>query len=253
MLEEVEKKISNADNVSKSEITDKIKSEHSERYDQMIVSGEIERNDVLYINYKAQYLNLSTQKIVFAMTQDVSLDFQTYCAGGEGLHGEVSKLNDNVIRVIKDSKALIAEKSMGDSSEPDSLKKTPTLQYLSKGFMDSKDSAATDDPSKATEENSVFGSISKILNEPIGGSNENDDDDDDYEDVFETIDWFSASVGGELESTQYEYVKNKCFKNLEFEYNGDLISKKQPLFFVPYLTKSEDCKVCRNRRIKMSW
>ncbi|MCE2713492.1 MAG: hypothetical protein LW688_13295 [Cryomorphaceae bacterium] len=247
MQDSVEKKISDADNISKSEITDKIKSEHSDRYDQMIVSSEIERNDVLYINYKAQYLNLSTQKIVFAMTEDVSLDFHAHCTGGEGAHGEVSELSDSVIRVIKDSKALIAEKSMGDGGEPSSLKNAQTLQFLSKGFMDSKEAAATEDPAKAKEESSVFGSISKILNEPIGGSDDDDDDDDDddYEDVFETIDWFGPSAGGELESSQYEYVKNRSFKNLTFEYNGDTLSKKQPLFFVPYLTKAEDCKACK--------
>ena len=91
MQDSVEKKISDADNISKSEITDKIKSEHSDRYDQMIVSSEIERNDVLYINYKAQYLNLATQKIVFAMTDDVRHDFDANCTGGEGAHGVVSE------------------------------------------------------------------------------------------------------------------------------------------------------------------
>jgi hypothetical protein len=245
MKEEVENKISNADNVSKAEITDKIKAEHSDRYDQMIVSSEIERNDVLYVNYKAQYINVSTQKIVFAMTDEVAHNFNSKCAGGEGAYGAISELDDSIIRSIKNSNALIAEKTMGDSGDANSLSKTPNLQYLSKGFMDSKEVAASEDGSvKANEESSVFGSIKKIMNEPIGGSKD-EDDDDDYQDVFESIDWFGSSAGGEFESSQYDYVKNKSLKSLTFEYNGELPSKKQPLFFVPYLTNSENCKACK--------
>jgi len=53
----------------------------------MLVNGEIERNDILYINYRAKYINVSTQKLIFAMTEDVAIDFQVKCTGGESAHG----------------------------------------------------------------------------------------------------------------------------------------------------------------------
>jgi hypothetical protein len=249
MSNQVPNKIREASNVSKNQIVDKIKSEYSVRYDQMIVNTEIERNDVLYVNYRAKYVNVSTQKVIFAMADELATHFELNYTGGESAHGVISELNKDLIKTIKDSKALIAEKSLSDNLPVGSLKNTPTLQFLSKGYMDSKEAKLTADDGEKEEEKSLFGSLKKAMNEPIGGSrgddDDDDDDDDDYEDIFETVDWFSVSSGGENESTENEYIKNKSLKSLTFEYNGETISNNQPLHFVPQLTKIDNCKVCK--------
>ena len=112
MSNQVLQKISEASNVSKNQIVDKIKSEYSVRYDQMIVNGDIQRNDVLYINYRAKYINVATQKVIFALAPDVAYEFESNYTGGEGAHGAVGVLEQSMIKSIKDSNALIAEKSI---------------------------------------------------------------------------------------------------------------------------------------------
>jgi hypothetical protein len=248
MSNQVLLKISEASNVSKNQIVDKIKSEYSVRYDQMIVNGDIQRNDVLYINYRAKYINVATQKVIFALAPDVAYEFESNYTGGEGAHGVVGVLNQSMIKSIKDSNALIAEKSIGENTSAGNIKNTPSLQFLNKGYMDSKEAKESAEKDDSQEGKSLFGSLKKALNEPIGGTrtdDDDDDDDDDYDDIFETVDWFSASAGGELESSQIDYIKNYSLNSLTFDYNGDSISNKQPLHFVPKLTKIEDCKVCK--------
>ena len=245
MKNKTEKKISDAENITKSQITDKIKVAHSDRFDQMLMSGEIVRNDVVYINYRAMYVNVSPQKMVFAMSDDVALDFE---AKYTGMSDDIAELDNEMIRMIRDSKALIAEKSLGEINEPNDFKKMSTLQYLPKGFMDSKEAAATESDEGEggkKEEKGLMGSLNKAMNEPIGGSSDTDSDDDDDDDFFESIDWFDT--GGESESAQYELIKKKSLKNLTFEYNGEAPAKKQPLHYVPYLTKVENCKACKGQ------
>ncbi len=246
MKNKTEKKISDAENITKFQITDKIKVAHSDRFDQMLMSGEIVRNDVVYINYRAKYVNVSPQKMVFAMSDDVALDFE---AKYTGMSDDIAELDNEMIRMIRDSKSLIAEKSLGEIKNPDDFNKMSTLQYLPKGFMDSKEAVATetaDGKGGKKEEKGFMESLNKAMNEPIGGSSDTDsDDDDDDDDFFESIDWFDT--GGESESAQYELIKKKSFKNLTFEYNGEAPTKKQPLHYVPYLTKVENCKACKGQ------
>ena len=246
MKNKTEKKISDAENITKFQITDKIIVAHSDRFDQMLMSGEIVRNDVVYINYRAMYGNVSPQKMVFAMSDDVALDFE---AKYTGMSDDIAELDNEMIRMIRDSKSLIAEKSLGEIKNPDDFNKMSTLQYLPKGFMDSKEAAATetaDGEGGKKEEKGFMGSLNKAMNEPIGGSSDTaSDDDDDDDDFFESIDWFDT--GGESESAQYELIKKKSLKNLTFEYNGEAPAKKQPLHYVPYLTKVENCKACKGQ------
>lgn len=244
---EVERKKSEAHAISKEQITDKLKSDFSDRFDQMIVSSDVERNDIMYFYYKAKYVNIKSKKIVFALTDDVRYAFDMSCSGGVSQHGEAAKLNNSLIDVIKGSDALIAEKNLTELTAQNNYTDTTDIQLLKKGYLDSKEAKASEENSgKAKEEESVFASISKILNEPIlDNESEGFNFDDDYKDIFADVDWFGSSDGGSLESYENEYIKSNSLRNLTLEYVGDEPSKQQPLFFVPQLTKTDDCKVCR--------
>ena len=247
MKDVVERKISEANSVTKEQITAKIKSDFSDRFDQLIISSEIERNDVMYVYYKAKFVNIKSKKIVFALTDEVNHAFDMSCSGGVSRHGEVAKLNDSLINIIKRSDALIAEKNLTELTAQNNYSDTTDIQLLKKGYLVSKEAKASEENSgKAKEDESVFASISKILNEPIlDTESEGFDFDDDYKDIFADVDWFGSSVGGTIEASEDEYIKSRSLKYLTLEYSGEEPAKQQPIFFVPQLTKTDDCKVCR--------
>ena len=243
---QVKSKITAAESISKTQINDKIKTEYSVRFDQMLFNGDISRNDVLYINYRAKYVSISSQKMVFAMHEDATLYFSAHC---EGKSGDIAKLDDSVIQNIRSSKCLIAEKSLAITNDAEDFKKITSLQYLKNGFSDSKEALTNEvsDEDAIVEEKGFLGSLKKVMNEPIGSSGDGNDydDDDDFDNPFESVDWFASS--GVSEESEYKLIKDKSLAKLTFEYSNKVPSKNQPLHFVPFLTKAEDCKVCKGQ------
>jgi hypothetical protein len=245
---QVKSKITDAESISKTQISDKIKKEYSVRFDQMLFSGDVSRNDVLYINYRAKYVSITSKKMIFAMHEDAALNFNAHCIGKSG---DIAKLDDSVIQNIRSSKCLIAEKSLAVTNDADDIKKITSLQYLKNGFSDSKEALTNEITGEdaIVEEKGFLGSIKKAMNEPIGSSadsNDDDDDDDDFDDPFESVDWFASS--GVSEESQYKLIKDKSLANLTFEYSNKVPSNNQPLHFVPFLTSVEDCKVCKGHK-----
>ncbi len=262
MQKKVQQKISEAGAITKKQIEDKVKSEFSERYDQMIIDSDIIRNDVFYINYSAKYVSMSPKKLVFAMVPDVKYVFESNCTGGTSAHGEVSELDASILKEIKSSGAVVADKNFGAQSEPNNFKKSKSVQFLGKGFMDSKEAVAGEQAELEAagevvkeEKKGLMGSlksagssISKAMDQPIGGSSTNNDDDDyddDGDDFFESFNWLET--GGRSENDDYTYLKANCFEHIEFKYDGDYPSKSQPLHFIPALTSVDDCKVCKGK------
>lgn len=244
---QVKSKITDAESISKTQINDKIKTAYSVRFDQMLFNGDISRNDVLYINYRAKYVSITSQKMIFAMHEDAALYFNAHC---NGKSGDIAKLDDSVIQNIRSSKCLIAEKSLAVTNDAEDFKKITTLQYLKNGFLDSKEALTNEvsDEDAIVEEKGFLGSLKKVMNEPIGSSgdgNDYDDDDDDFDNPFESVDWFASS--GVSEESEYKLIKDKSLAKLTFEYSNKVPSKNQPLHFVPFLTSAEDCKVCKGQ------
>ncbi|MEY2899210.1 MAG: hypothetical protein RL138_1263 [Bacteroidota bacterium] len=257
MQEKVQRKIDEASSISKKQIEEKVKGEFSERYDQMIIDSEIIRNDVYYINYSAKYINMAPKKLVFAMVPDVKYVFESNCIG---VGGAVSELDQSILKEIKSSGAVVADKGFGVQDEAGNFKKSKSVHFLAKGFMDSKEAVAGEQAERAAageevkeEKKGLMGSlksagssISKAMDQPIGGgASFDDDDDDDGDDFFESFNWLET--GGRSENDDYTYLKSNCFEHIEFKYDGDYPSKSQPLHFIPALTSVNDCKACKGK------
>jgi hypothetical protein len=144
--------------------------------------------------------------------------------------------------------------------EAGNFKKSKSVHFLAKGFMDSKEAVAGEQAERVAageevkeEKKGLMGSlksagssISKAMDQPIGGgASFDDDDDDDGDDFFESFNWLET--GGRSENDDYTYLKSNCFEHIEFKYDGDYPSKSQPLHFIPALTSVDDCKACKGK------
>lgn len=246
MKDNVEKKTFIADKVSKSQITDKIKIEHSDKYDQIIFDSEVIRNDIFYIKYSATYINLFPKIIQFAMFPSIKNYFQSKCFNNDFQDGNVYEIDKTFIESVSHSKCTIFETEFKGGFKPNKFRSTDQWQFLRKNLTSNKDSnIQSEDPQN---KNSLFDNI-KNITESFTSTVDNVNNkihnlSDKLNDTLKKFDFFDTKNV----STDYQELKNKYFNQLKYNYNGHKISQTQPTYFIPELTCSETCSSCNGEK-----
>jgi hypothetical protein len=250
-----DKKSSEAGKVSKGQIIDKVKSENSEKYDQMLIDSEIIRNDIYYINYKASYVNLIPKKAIFAMLSHVKIYFDDTCCGGSSQHGDICEVEKDFIKSIISSDCNIENIEYVGSYKPSRFKNNSTYQFLRKGLTNWNDPNEKDETTKSETKSSLLdnikntaGTISSAVKSIDDKVHNIGDTVQDFGDKLEnSLKWLNDG-GGRSESEEYSSLKLNYFNKLKFEYNGTKIYETQPTYFIPNLTYSKPCSECNGEK-----
>ena len=237
MKNNTDKKIEGAGSILKDNIVQKIKSENTERYDQMLIDSEIIRNDVYYINFKATYVDLLPKKAVFAMVPKVKSYFDNNCIGGSGQHGNVAVVKKDFIQSINDSDCNFSSNSYNSGYRGGKFKKRQSYLALKKGLMSSKNTGDSESDDKKV---SVIGNLKNAtssISTTISSTGEK------LNDSLNRLDNTSIQ-----HSSDYLSLKSKYFSELQYKYNGSTINTVQDTYFIPDLTSSETCHDCSGEK-----
>ena len=231
MKDNIAKKISEADKISKNQIVDKIKLEFSERFDQIIIDSEIIRNDVFYIKYNAVYLNIIPKRVQFVMLPSVKNYFYNNCIGGSNQLGDISEVDKKFVDLLSDSNCKVDEKVYEGSFKPNKFRSNDQWQFLRKGLSTWKDPAIKSE--EHSNKKSIFDNIRNAKDSLSSTVNSFQDKiqnlGDKLNDTFNKLDIFNSN----LESDEYQSLKTKYFSQLKFNYEGTKISQSQPTYVFP--------------------
>lgn len=213
MKSNVKNKINAAESVGKQDLIHEVQSNHQEKYDQMLVGGEPESNNLFYIRYHARFVNYKPTRVKFILDENVAYTFGAQYEGGSSSHGSVAQVDASFINRIRSGETNIATDEIKAPSSPGVSDQVEGMSLLKNGFQDWM---------KKNGDANAFGY-------PVGKSS-----------MFSRM--FDSKSSG---SSEYEALKKQYFSEMTVNFSGNEPSTSQPLYFIPHLTSSKDCAPCK--------